>query len=263
MKITLLGSSSALATAERDHTYMVVEVQGDLLLIDCAGSPVRKLLQLGLDFRLVNHILVTHWHEDHTYGLVSLLHEMLLVGRKRKLDIFLPRSSLEVVRPFLEAFFSHEPNVFEIEYHPLDTTENALVLAQPNYKVYATPVAHSHETLAYKIVEEKRTATSLTSVAFVYSSDTRPCESMVRFARGANLLVHESTFLDGQAEAVGSTHSTAKQAGRIAAEAKVEKLALVHLGVEAQKRPDEVVEQAREAYSGEVVLGRDLLALEV
>jgi ribonuclease Z len=263
MKITLLGSSSALSTAERDHTFMVVEVQGDILLIDCGGSPVKKLLQVGLDFTILDHILVTHWHEDHTYGLVSLLHEMLLVGRKRKLVIFLPHSSLRVVERFLEAFFCEEEDVYEIEYHPLETAENVLVLAQPNYKVYSTPVVHRDGTLAYKIVEEKRSASGTKKVTFVYSSDTKPCESLIRFARGADLLIHECTYLDGEEAAVGSNHTTARQAGRIAAETNVKKLALVHFGIEAIKNPKDVFEQAKEAYSGEVVIGQDFLALEV
>jgi ribonuclease Z len=263
MKITLLGSASALATAERDHTFMVVEVQGDLLLIDCGGSPTKKLLQVGLDYTTIDHILVTHWHQDHTYGLVSLLHEMLLVGRKRELEIFLPHSSLRVVKRFLEAYFCEEEDVYEIEYHPLEMAENALVLRQPNYKVCSTPVVHRDGTLAYKIVEEKRSASGPEEVTFVYSSDTKPCESLIRFARGADLLIHECTYLDGEEAAVGSNHTTARQAGRIAAEANVNKLVLVHLGIEAIKNPREAFAQATEEYSGQVVIGQDFLALEV
>lgn len=262
MKITLLGSSSALSTAERDHTFMVVEVQGDLLLIDCGGSPVKKLLQVGLDFSILDHVLVTHWHQDHTYGLAALLHEMLLVGRKRKLEIFLPHSSLRVVKRLLEAYFCEEEDVYEIEYHPLEMAENALLLRKPNYKAYSTPVVHRDSTLAYKIVEKKRSASGLKEVTFVYSSDTKPCESLIRFARGADLLIHECTFLEGEEAAVGSNHTTARQAGRIAAEANVKKLALVHLGIEAIKNPKAVLAQAKEEYSGEVVVGEDFLALE-
>ena len=263
MKITLLGSASALSTAERDHTFMVVVVQGDILLIDCGGSPGKKLQQLGLDFSALDHILVTHWHQDHTYGLASLVHEMLLVGRKRKLEIFLPHSSLRVVGRFLEAFFCEEEDMYEIEYHPLEMAENVLVLTQPNYKVYATPVVHRDATLAYKIVEERRSASGPGEVTFVYSSDTKPCESLIRFAQGADLLMHECTYLDGEEAAVGSNHTTARQAGRIAAKANVKKLALVHFGIEAIKNPKAAMEQAKEEYSGEVAIGQDFLALEV
>ncbi len=263
MRVTLLGSASALSTAERDTTSMVVQVNEDLLLIDCSGSPVKKLLQLEQDYTRIDNILLTHWHPDHVYGLPSLLHEMLLLGRKRKLNLFLPRASQRIIQPFVQALFVDIPNMFEIEYRPLDRIENLPVFEKEEYRVYSTPVLHSHDTLAYKVVEVKRSDTSSERVSFVYSSDTKPTETLVRLAQGTDLLIHECTYLDGEPGAVNTTHSTARQAGAVAAEAHVKQLVLVHLGIQVAKNPEIALSQVQETYSGPVVVGEDMMLFQV
>ncbi len=259
MRVALLGSASALSTAERDNTAIAVQTGGALILIDCTGSPVKKLLQLGLAFTTLDYVLVTHAHPDHVYGLPSLVHELLLIGRRRPLTLFLPRSSQMLVEPFVRALFQDTPNLFEIEFRPLDKVEEMQLLDGGAYAVYATPVLHSHDTLAYKIVEKGRAA----PVSFVYSSDTQPAASLVRLAQDADLLVHECTYLDGEPAAVHTTHSNARQVGELAARAGVKKLGLAHLGVEVIRHPERAVRQVQERYAGEVVVGQDLMVFEL
>jgi ribonuclease Z len=263
MKIALMGSASAVCSADRDNTALAVETNGALILIDCVGSPVKKLLRLGFDLNQIDNILLTHWHPDHVYGLPSLVHEMLLLGRTRKLTLFLPRSSQRIVEPFVRALFVDLTNLYAIEYRPMDKVENVLLWRDDGYAVYSTPVLHSHDTLAYKIVEHKRADAESESASFVYSSDTKPNENLVRLARGADLLVHECTYLDGEPGAVNTTHSNARQVGEIAARAAVKKLALVHLGIEVIQHPEIAVRQVLENFAGEVVVGEDMMVFEI
>ena len=67
------------------------------------------------------------------------------------------------------------------------------------------------------------------SASFTYSSDTSPSDSIAELARRSDVLLHESTFLGGREELAGRIgHSTARQAGEVAAAARVERLILVH-----------------------------------
>lgn len=274
MKIALLGTASAVCSADRDNTTLVVETNEALIPIDCSGSTAKKLLQLGFDFTKIDHVLITHWHPDHVYGLPGLLHEMQLLGRRRKLTLYLPRSSQRIIEPFVRALFVDIPDLFPIEYHPIDMVENVLLVGgdtrarssdvEPRvwsrageYEVYSTPVQHSHDTLAYKIVENGG------ETSFVYSSDTQPSESLIRFAGDADLLIHECTYLDGEPAAVNTTHSNARQVGQVAARAGVKQLGLVHLGIEAMKHPEIALRQAQENFAGPVVVGQDMMVFQI
>jgi len=69
--------------------------------------------------------------------------------------------------------------------------------------------------------------------SFVYSSDTRPCETVVALARGVDTLVHEATYSERDpGRAGGHAHSTAAEAGEVAARAGVRRLILTHIGAE-------------------------------
>jgi len=64
----------------------------------------------------------------------------------------------------------------------------------------------------------------------VFSGDTRPCAATLEASAAADLLVHEATFLDEEAQRARETgHSTSAEAARLAAEAQVAMLALTHL----------------------------------
>jgi ribonuclease Z len=85
----------------------------------------------------------------------------------------------------------------------------------------------------------------------------------VEAARGADLLVHDSTFGDPEAErALETDHSTAREAARIAREAGVSRLVLTHLSTRYDREPEALLAQAREEF-GEVTVAHDGLSFEV
>ena len=72
-QLFVLGSGTALPSAERDNTSLAVDTPEGLWLIDCGGSVYHKLLHLGLDPLRLQGVFLTHNHLDHVYGLPALL----------------------------------------------------------------------------------------------------------------------------------------------------------------------------------------------
>ena len=95
----------------------------------------------------------------------------------------------------------------------------------------------------------------------VFSGDTRPCPETVEAAAAAELLVHEATFTEEEAERARQTgHSTAAEAARLAVDAQVAMLALTHISTRHTAR--EIRDEARGVFPGTVV-PRDLDLIEV
>jgi ribonuclease BN (tRNA processing enzyme) len=97
----------------------------------------------------------------------------------------------------------------------------------------------------------------------VFAGDARPCPNVVRYAKGADLLVHEAYGPEcsaKQAHAFG--HSTAAEAGRAAGEAKVGRLVLTHLRASRHAAPEELATEAAHAFGGPVAAARDLDAFD-
>jgi len=94
--------------------------------------------------------------------------------------------------------------------------------------------------------------------AVVYSSDTEPCAAVEALARGAHTLIHEATFSERRPRGIGA-HSTAAQAGEVAARAGVARLILVHIDAGLHGELDALREEARARFPGEVEVARELV----
>jgi ribonuclease Z len=91
----------------------------------------------------------------------------------------------------------------------------------------------------------------------VYSSDTEPCAAVAELARGADTLVHDATFAEGEAR--HGVHSTAAQAAEVAARAGVRRLILAHIGFPHHDAPDRLAAEARARFSGEVEVAEEFV----
>lgn len=253
MHFTFLGSSGAVPARERDTTSIVFVGDGDAVLVDCGGSPMQKLLLAGVAPETLRRVVITHIHADHVYGLPSLVETLYLLGRRTPLRLAYREEHEGALRALLGVFRQLErPEIFPIVWEPVPARERFALESLGSFAVSASPNAHGRmPNIAVRFEPSG-------GPAVVYSSDTEPCEAVVALARGAHTLVHEATFSERRPKGVG-VHSTAAEAGEIAARAGVKRLILAHIDVSHHGDLEGHREEARSRFAGEVEVARELV----
>lgn len=251
LRLVYLGTGAALPGVDRDNTSLALDDGREVTLIDASGAPSRRLVAAGLLTERLARVVLTHEHVDHIYGLPSLLQSLRLAGRIEPLPIFALPETWRVIDPLLAVFrLRHPDEPSQIERHEIVCGEGPFVETDW-LSLRAVLVEHSVPTVGLRIEHG--------GGAIAYSSDTRPCASVVSLARDCSLLIHEATFLEpGAAEAARAYHSTAHQAGAIAAESGAARLALVHFTSTRPEDLSQLREQARVCFAGPVDVPSDL-----
>lgn len=252
-QVILLGTGAALSDETREHTYMVVKGARNSILIDCGGGPVQRLLKAGVKLDSIDHVILTHHHPDHIYGLSVFLLDLWLAGRKKVLHIFGLAETLRAVKTIMRAFeWQHwfKLGFFSVEFHGISKTKRGALLLTPDFAVFTAMTKHLLPTIATRVVSRK------SGRAIVYSSDTEVCDSVAELARGASILFHESTTITKPT--LG--HSSAVQAGEQAQRAGVKKLVLVHLPPKGDVRKLRAAGQRK--FKGRVEVGKDFARYE-
>ena len=278
--------------ARRGLPAILIRRGGDRLLFDCGEGTQRQLVRsVGLvDMECV---FITHFHADHWLGLPGMLKSFALRERDRPLTVYGPRGLRELMGLMRSIYgrLPYELSVVELE--PAQTVE------RDGYAIAAVPVSHRAESaFGYALVEEPRPGhldaalaeqlgvspgpdfgrlqrgETVAGVApeqvmgpvregrkIVLSGDTEPCEALAIAAHQADLLVHEATFAEEEAERARQTaHSTARQAAELARDAEVRLLALTHIST--RYAGGELREEARAVFAA-TEAPRDFDTIEV
>lgn len=250
-RFAFLGTSGAVPSAERDTTSLVFEDDAGLVLIDCGGSPVQRLRRLGLDPRRLTQVVVTHLHPDHAYGLPALLQSLMLLGRTAPLPIVCRPEHVEPLATLLALFGLAGRTRFEAPLTPIALEPCAPAFTLGTLAVSTSP--NEHGTMPNFAVRVDVAGGG----AVVYSSDTQPCEAVVMLARGGDTLIHEATFPERHRGRFGA-HSTAAEAGQVAARAGVRRLILAHVEADYHTELDALAAEARKHFGGVVEVAREL-----
>jgi len=253
-RFAFLGTSGALTSDRRDNTSIVVEADGAAVLLDCSGAAVHRLRRLGVDPLALTHVVVTHLHVDHSYGLPSLVRQLMLLGRQPPLTVVCRPEHVEAIQTLLRLFnLWQRPNAFRLTVTPIDLAPGARAFTTGGLAVSTAPNAHGPMPNFAVRVEAGGAG------AVVYSSDTTPCDAVAELARGVRTLVHEATYLErDRAPGHHTAHSTGAEAGEIAARAGVERLLLTHVGAEYHDDVGALAAEARGRFGGQVEVAEEL-----
>jgi ribonuclease Z len=233
-RLHLLGTGAALSGGARTTTMLAFQRPGAVLVVDCGGDVVQRLLAHEVPLDEIRAVLLTHEHPDHVSGFPLLMERLWLSGRSEALPVHGPAPALSQARRIFAAFdTSGWEGLPRIEWHEVPLQEDAAVLEAHGWTVTASPGKHSVPVMGVRVEAEE-------GGVVAYSADTEPHDPIRRLARGADLLVHEATGDD-------PGHTSMEDAARIAEGAGVKELLLVHLPADP---PGDELERAREIFPG-------------
>lgn len=249
-KLTILGSSNAIPSLENENTHMVLETQSHTILVDCASNPLVRLQAAGINFQNLTDIILTHFHPDHVGGLPLLLMDMWLLGRTTPLNIYGLHYTLDRAETMMGLYsWADWPNFFQVNFCRIPADPLALVMDNPEVRIYASPVKHFVPNIGLRF-ELKPEDKSL-----AYSCDTEPCSAVFGIAQNTDFLFHEAS-----GDFTG--HSSAAQAGDVARTANVGELILIHYPTGALASGD-LPQQAAQKFSGPIRLAKDFMVFDL
>lgn len=219
-RVAFLACGWSLAREDAHGTAIALQDGDATVLVDAGGDVAKQLARIdGLD--TLERIYLTHEHPDHLWSLAGLVHCLRFTDRERALTLAGPAPALPRARASLEALDVSYP--FAIDWRELEVEDGGDDVAR------WAPMDHTVPTLGYRIGD------------VTVLGDTSPTPAIRRLAHDGSLLVHEATHTDEQ-RCHDTGHATPADAGRAAAEANVDQLALIH--IHPSLDPDQAVDEA-------------------
>ena len=265
-RIVFIGTGAA-ANADRCHACVAVQTGPEHTLLIDTGSGVevvRKPKKAGISLASIEDVFLSQRHSDHVGGLELLmlhcgLHALETGKHANELDVFGHSLVLDVARQMLSGMGSVAPKLFgqmgaRLDWVPLTPGKPVDV----HSGVTLTPIVVDHAppdgTCWGCVVEVNR---GEHRHRIVYSGDTRPTTTLSHAARGAEIVLHECGGLDENAERVHEVgHSTAGDAGRLAASCGAAQLVLYH--IPNHDAADKMKTEAARFFGGTVTVADDL-----
>ena len=249
MKLTVLGSGTAVPNLQRNSAGYLLEENGHRVLIDFGYGNIHQLLRLGITYHDIDRIFLTHPHPDHMCDLIPFLFaaKYPLNPRTRNLPIVAGPGFTEYFERMMGAF-NHwlTPDTYEVQITELDEETREF----DGLEVTSGKVQHIEMSRGFRFANaEGKTVT--------FSGDTDYCSGIVELGRGVDLLILEcSTPDDMKVE----KHLTPQLCGRIAREAGCQTLLLTHFYPPCEM--SSVVEVCQGEFSGKIILAEDLTTFD-
>ncbi len=286
-RVTILGSSSATPTPERNPSAHVLNVHEQFFLVDCGEGTQQRLIRCGVNPMKLQAVFLSHLHGDHVYGVFGLISTLGLMGKKTPLQIFAPRPFDELLANHMR-YFDTELS-YDVQWHEVETRKHKMLFENKTLEVWSVPLRHRIPAAGF-LFREKAPALNLHKEAvaryglgiaqcraakrgedvvlddgtvvpnaeltyrpyrersFAYLSDTLYSHRAAELVSGVDLLYHEATFVDEERALAKKTgHSTAKQAAQAALAAGAGRLLIGHFS-SRYKDLRQLEEEAREVF---------------
>jgi ribonuclease Z len=300
IKVTFLGTSGAIPTLKRNLPAVLIQRGNEVIMLDSGESVQRQMIRAKIGFHKKMKIFLSHLHGDHVLGLPGLLQTMALMDRKKTVDVYGPEGTAAFLTCVQETLCFGL--TFTVEIHEVheagvicEEPDYSVEAVWANHVMPTLAYAFIEKARSGRFFPEKAAALSVPKGVLwsklqhgetvvlsdgkivkpgevsgperhgrkiVYSGDTRPFKELVKFAAGADMLIHEATFDDALAEkAELDGHSTPGQAASQAKHAKVKQLVLTHVSARYADSAL-LLEQAKKVF-GNVVVAKDFMVLEL
>ena len=276
--IILASGGGPRPRKDRGATAHAVIVDGVLYVVDCGNGVARQLVQAGVPLPTLRHVFVTHHHSEHNADYGNLLWLAWASGLRTRVDTWGPPPLEKMTRLFFEM------NAYDIDTRIADEGRPPLV-----------PLVHVHElTQAGPVMQDERVKVTAALVdhppvvpafafrfdgpdrSIVFSGDTNKSDNLIRLARGADVLIHETLWVPAVDRLVArnphaatlkkhiiDSHTAVEDVGRVAAAAGVKRLVLSHLvpADDPTITDDMWIGAARPHFKGDIVVARDGMEL--
>jgi ribonuclease Z len=302
LEVFVLGTGGMMPLPGRGLTSVLVRREGELFLFDCGEGTQIGLRRLNLRWKKITSIFISHTHADHVTGLPGILMLSSQVDRDDPLYIYGPpkiREFVDAMRRTLEMYINYEIIVkevegrctileteeYEIHSFPLQHTkqclgycieekkrpgvffpEKALALGVPRGPLWSR--LQGGETVGLpdgsSVAPDQVMGEARKGRKFCFVTDTIATSGLAECVRGADLFICEGMFEDElAATAAEKKHLTASQAARIARDASVKEMGLIHYSPRYSDRElKKLLQEARQIFPASF-LTKDLQHIEM
>lgn len=280
IKVTLLGTGNPEPSIQRFGPSVLVEAGSEKMVFDAGAGTAKRLWQLGIPLGNAGPFFLTHLHSDHTVDIPDIWLNGYVAtpygGRKTPLEIYGPEGTKNMMMYLRKAFDwdihgrERGPGKPVVAFTATEIKEG-VVFNRNGVVVTAFLVDHGHPDLTpafgYRV--------DYAGKSVVISGDTRFNKNLIKYAKDTDVIIHEviaaNPKLLAQSEAVRGIvglHTPPDDAGRVFSAVKPKLAVYTHivlLGNSSFPAPsvDELVPLTRETYMGPVVVGEDLMRINI
>ena len=298
IRVIFLGTAASRPTVGRNVTSLLIAREGELLMFDCGEGTQRQMMRYATGFT-INDIFFTHMHADHFLGVIGLLRTMGLQGRTETMRLYGPEGAREILHEAVHLGVERVPFGIEIielqpdavlrrdgydmvayrTQHGIRSLGYALIeherlgrfdvqrareLGVPEGPLFGK--LHRGETIEFdgrRVEPADVVGPPRPGRKVVYTGDSRPCKRTIDIARDADLLIHDATFGEDEAERAAQTgHATAREAADVARKCGALRLALTHISSRYADDPRGLEREARHVFK-ESFVAQDGMQIEV
>jgi ribonuclease Z len=160
IKITFLGTGSAIPTSSRNHISVLINYKDQGLLFDCGEGTQRQLKKAKISPSKITKIFISHWHGDHTLGIPGLLQTLIMSRPNGLIEIHGPVGTKIKMKKIIDFHLNSYLNELNEKEEKLEIKsfdhEKGLILDNSDYKISCFPLNHGQNSIAYSFeIKEK------------------------------------------------------------------------------------------------------------